>query len=76
MPRTLRFMNLEDEGNTLDADKLPITELTAMGYIGDGKALIERIGVDNVKAVIDLVKEREAKGTESSEKNTQCWWIA
>ena len=45
--------------------KILITELSKMGYLGNGLELIERIGKEGVQDVIELAKEQEkvSKGT-------------
>ena len=76
-PRTLRFLQIEDETEaperqlSLQQERL-IRALSEMGYTGDGLALIDQIGEEAVQDVLTLAAEQEktAKNSGKEIKNT------
>lgn len=78
-PRTLRFLQIENNQTEepVTKKKIPshhktlVNKLGEMGYMGDGLALIERIGEQAVKDLLNLAKRQEeaGKGTGKEIKN-------
>ena len=74
-PRTLRFLQIEDETEAPERQLSPqqerlIRALSEMGYTGDGLALIDQIGEEAVQDVLTLAAEQEKTARNSGKEIT------